>query len=377
MSTQIKLILGLVFILLVCGLIWSLNRNKQSLSKPTPDIDREAAVLSEPARLSKAAPTPTPSTQPTVVSTEPTGAHPKKFRKMTILERADIIKEIEKNELDEIFQLFLNAGRVENDLMKRSGIRGAFIRALKSQQPSPAFLEKMRQFVSDEGNSDRERGLIMSAFGAAGTKEAAEFLQWAATSSDVDELVRVGGRSGIAKMGREGPRDYTFKIAEPLWRDGTDDYTLNASAEAIANSGDPKGIKLLLSAALAPDEQDDGRKKAAIRALKRVYSNNAVPPLVEVLEQNPVGTPANALAFNTLAQITRDEAPKAMIKWLQTADSLASEMAKEWITHANTPSQLKAAKAALDPKVPFRSEANREALRAGLEVHAANRTFEK
>jgi hypothetical protein len=290
---------------------------------------------------------------------------------MDVLERVAVTKEIGKKDIGTIFQLFLDAGRVEHDPIKQSGIQGVFTRALKSQPLTPEFLEKMRQFVSDKSNSRNERESIMSSFAFAGTKETAEFLQWAATSPDVDEVVRTGGRSGIAKMGSVGPGDYIPPIVQPLWRNSKDQYTLNSAAEAMAKAGEPSGIELLLSAALAPDGQDDMRRDVATWALQEVYTANAVPPLAAALKNNPVGSRANTLAFTTLAQIVEKKADQVLMGWLQTNDGSAASMAKEWIAHAKTPSQLVAAKAALDPSVPFRSEANREALRAGLEAYRA------
>ena len=144
----------------------------------------------------------------------------------------------------------------------------------------------------------------------------------------------------------------------------------------MAQEGASSSIELLLSAALAPDGQDDVRRDVAAWALKKVYTGNAVPPLAAALQKNPVGSRANRLAFNTLAQIVGKEAPQAVMNWLQTTDSSAAPMATQWATNARHSKQLEAAQAALDPAVPFRSETNREALRAGLAAYRAGHKLE-
>ena len=141
---------------------------------------------------------------------------------------------------------------------------------------------------------------------------------------------------------------------------------------SMARIGKASSVESLLKAALTTDFPNEMHRNAAIGALREVIAADAVPPLLAVLEGNPIGSDANKLAWKTLAHIVgSDEAPQSMMKWLQAADEKAAPMAREWIVNARGSRELKAAEAALDPSIPFRSEENRKALRAGLATYHA------
>ena len=70
-----------------------------------------------------------------------------------------------------------------------------------------------------------------------------------------------------------------------------------------------------------------------------------------------------------------NEAAKALFDWLEAADATAAPLAQDYVAHITSPAMLKASQAALDLSVPFRSEQNREAIRAGLAQYTANHKF--
>jgi hypothetical protein len=362
----------LVTALVLSGtLLWWSKKPMSPLELPTRVDHKQPPIAS-----AIASPQSIPISAEPSITPSPTDAGQKKFVDMPSSECRAIIREIKKKDLVTIFQLFLDAGRMEHDPMKQSAIQGVFTQALKSQQLPPDFLEKMRRFVTDKSNSYLERGSIVSAFASAGTKEGTEFVLWAAAAQPDQEL-KNGAIGDISYLGSGGDREYLPSKIAPIWNETKDVRLLQSVANAMAKEGAPSSIELLFSAALAPDGQDDLRRNVAREALQAVYTGNAVPPLAAALEKNPVGSRANTLAFTTLAQIVDKKADQALMGWLQTNDGSAASMAKEWIAHAKTPSQLVAAKAALDPSVPFRNEANREALRAGIEAYKAGHTTER
>ena len=208
----------------------------------------------------------------------------------------------------------------------------------------------------------------MSAFGSAGTKQGAELVIWVATTQTEKEL-KDGAIGNISNLGGGGSREFLPPMIEPLWQESNDPKLLNAVAIAMAGEGAPSCIKLLLPVAAAPDGQDDVRRVAAVWALTKVYTKNAVPPLAAALDANPLGSRTHTLAFTTLTQVVDEAAAQALLHWLQAADGRSAPMATRWITEASFPSQLRAAEAALNPAMPFRDEKNREAIRAGLEAY--------
>jgi len=79
----------------------------------------------------------------------------------------------------------------------------------------------------------------------------------------------------------------------------------------------------------------------------------------------------NAIALSVLGQIGDKSASRAVISWLQATDKSAAPFVAEWIGKASGSGQLPAAEAALNPSVTFRSEENREAIRAALAARRA------
>lgn len=301
----------------------------------------------------------------------PTGIPPRKFRAMSAEERAPFRQDLRKNDLPTLFQKFLDAGRIDDDPQKQSIVITVFGVVLKEKGAPPGFTEQMRKFVSDEKNSALERGLIVGAYASMGTKAGAEFVLWVATTHPNQE-VRDGARDKIDNLHCGEDRTLMVSMIEPLWRDSNDPKMIRAVAFGMARQAAPSGIQLLLLAASAPNYQDEVRRITAVEALAETFWKTAVPPLEAALQAEPLGSRMHTMAFRTLHQIGDVSAAKAIISWIQTADSSAADLAKKWVIHARGETHIEAAKAALSSNVQFRAEQNREAIRAGLKVFESN-----
>lgn len=373
MKNRHKLILGLVMLLL-CGLVWWLKRPAPLLPAPAPanslpPSTPDAAVGINPPQSKTAA------TTASHANAAPSGnAVPKrKLSEMDLLEGNAVMKEIASKDLAAIFQHFLDASRVENDGMKQSGLSGILADEIQNRKPDPVFLKKLQEFIESEEPSELERGMMLDALHEAGTKETGELLLHEATTLK-NTKVRGTAINCLSMLGNTARIRDKGEIDQALtraWKATNDPGLMAATARSMARIGSADSVELLLAAALAPDGQDDERRSSADYALRKVcIFESAVPPLAVVLEKNPVGSRGNTLAFEILTHLG-PEAQKAVMKWLQTTDASAAPLATKWAISNRAGEVQKFAQAALDPAVPFRSEENRQAIRAGLEAYRA------
>ena len=208
----------------------------------------------------------------------------------------------------------------------------------------------------------------MGVLALSATKESADLLIDEATNQTDGEL-KVEAIHAIGGLGGRSEDENLAPALNQLWIKSNDQELIANSALSMAEIGTPSSIDLLLLAALAPDGKDNVRKSIAQSALTTVISKNAMPPLAALLTDNPPTSLQAVLAFTTLTQIvdTEDTAARTLVAWLENADSSAVPLIQSWFSGPNAQTtQSKAVTTALDPSVPFRSEANREALRAGL-----------
>jgi hypothetical protein len=358
MKKHQNLLLAFVIFAALAGGLWTWKN--QTLS---PSI--EASLPSNPPSLDRASmPQQTSVAQPNAASAPVVaGAAPRKFIDMTARESREILRQIKATDADELLRLFLDAGRIDQDPMKQSALQGRLTGALMGKKYAPDFIERMKRFVMDAANSKLERGLVTSAFASARTKEGAEFVLWV-VANHTDLEVRAGAISNIRGLG--GSQPYLPAMIEPLWRESNDADLLKAVAEALAREGAPSSIELLLPAVAASDGEDDKRRMAAFWAVPKIYTANAVPALESAMKNTPPGSKMNAIALSTLGQIGDKSAARAVINWLQVADKSAAPLVADWVGRASGSGNLPAAEAALNPAVSFRSEENREAIRAAL-----------
>jgi len=294
---------------------------------------------------------------------------------MPVRERNAIVREIKKQDFDSIMRAWLDAGRVENDRLKQSVIVTLWGYAMRERTVPPDVFDKMKAIMADSSYSIHERGDMIGVLAEATTPEAAKLLIYEATTQTDAEMKRMA-TSAISELGNTY-NEANATLLEPLWKGSNDPLMMKSVAKAMGRISKASSVELLFNAVLADTSANpnDSRGQAAFDGLMEVHTDNAIPPLATAMEKNPPGSPANKLALDILGQIQDKAASAVVMKWLQASYSSAAPLATEWITQARGTEQLKAAQAALDPSVPFRSEANREALRKGLDAYRANHTY--
>jgi hypothetical protein len=369
MTNHKKITGGLVLLLLGAGIYyWTINRPPTISSRPpAQDAPHDAVGKVAPPVAEKQA----AKQSPNAVSTPP-----RKFADMDVLEANAILKKIENMDHASIFQLWLDAGRVERDRTKQLSIGTVLASAMRSRTPTSEFLAAMRAFVADNANSTDERRGLVGLFNATFTRESIDFLIFVATElpeNDLRQLATVGiGKSGSMRSGG-GFHEERSPALEQLWRETHDPSLLNAAAVAMAQIGAPAAVESLLSSTLQDEAKDEARKRAALNALGEIYLDNAVPPIAALLAKQATASPVSALAGRVLVNIGHESANKALLSWLQNADDSAVSLAHEFVVSTRSPALLKAWNASLDQSVPFRSEKIRDAIRSGLLEHQQGR----
>jgi hypothetical protein len=372
MTKPIKIIIGTVTVLLCTSLVLRL-RQELSRSRPRPESPASnlqsvrAATLPSPVAPPPSAPGPSAIAVP-----QP------KFDDLDVLERNAILAEIEKRDLPAIFQAMLDAGRVEQDGRKQNSIQMVLAYALRGKPPSPEFLAHLRSFLEDRSNSSFERTvLVPGVLQVASTKESVSLLVDVATTSADKEmrLLATGSLAGVNAAWGDGTyHEEIAPVLERAWHESSDQGLLLSVALAMMKAGATSSIELLLSAALDHGGHDALHRRLATDVLnsKTILNPHAIPPLASRLEGSSPNSAASRLASRTLAQMNGVQpATRALIAWLQTADATAAPLARDYVVHTQVPATWQTA---LDPAVPFRSEENREAIRAGLAAYHSGRT---
>jgi HEAT repeat protein len=300
---------------------------------------------------------------PVGASTRP----PKSFAALSVLERNQIIDEIRNQELISLFNTWRESGR--SDVTKQDIVGFVFAQALREKPADPRVFEQMHRFVSDPSNSGIDRSRLLDVLGEAKTKESLELLLQLALTLPDKEFQRIACRSIRAAGGMWENGTFHEELSpalERIWLESQDKDLLASVALAIAKVGAPNGVEKLLVAALASESPEDFRGEIARTVLSSVLNSNAVPVLFERLGVGSDGSAASKLASSTLVAIGDEFAAKHLLKWLQIADESAAPLAHDCVIQTRTPAMLEAWEAALNPTVPFRTERNRAALRAGL-----------
>lgn len=295
----------------------------------------------------------------------------RKFADMGVLEASSIQKEIMKKDLATIFQLMLDAGRVEHDQMKQGAIASTLAQAMREKKPSADLLTQMQRFILNSSNLPHERAQVVGVLSTASTKESVDLLLRAAELLTDKELKQIA----VTSVGRVGGLwgDGTFheELSPPLeraWRESQDQELLIFVAVAIAEVGASSGVSSLVDSALI----DPGRDEVRVRAAKGAFADatilnpSAVPPLAALLANQPLGSAGSKLASDTLAKSGIPAAGNALLQWLRGADESVAPQAQQYAAQTRTEAVLKLWESALNSTVPFRSEKNREAIRAGL-----------
>lgn len=300
-------------------------------------------------------------------------------------DRTVILGRISNQDLPDILQAALDADRVEHDALKFTVIIQTVLpNAMKQRPPSPEFLGRLRDYIKDPANSKINRGMMIGALGEVQSLATVPILKDLYATS-ADPVLRAEAASGIAMLGApngQGPQEAnesSAKSMEQIWlspASNNDPVMLRSVANGIALLGASSGIEMLLQAALAPNGKDDARKAAALLALRGadILNSHAVPPLAARLSRdNPLTDEASKLASATLVRMQSKAADQALAAWLQNSTSASAPLANAIAAHSQNQAVWVNASA---PNVPFRSEQNREAIRAGIAAYRAGRAFQ-
>jgi hypothetical protein len=298
------------------------------------------------------------------------------FKDLDILKRNAILDDIRNRDLPSIFQAWIDADRVDHDPLKRKGLSMVLSAALHTQAPGPEFLAQLRAFINDSANATMERAVLLSVIGYAQREETIELLLDFATHPVVPEL----NSAVLSAIGAGGVLNNMDERVSPVydkaWRNvgsGNKDL-LHSIACSMARLGATSSMQLLLSAALAPDGQDDARRHAARSALDfvTVLNPHAVPPLAARLSDDDPGSKASQLAGGILFKMQGEAANRALASWMQRVPASAAPGARYFATNGQSPGIWQAN---ADSAVPYRSEKVREAIREGVAAYwAARRT---
>jgi hypothetical protein len=310
--------------------------------------------------------------QPLEPPPELSAPDPTKFQNMGIRNRTAILSQIKKLDLSAILQAGIDADRVERDAMKHQIIFQTILpEAMNARPPSPEFLARLQAYIANPATPDLDRGMLLYALGEVKSGDTARLLLDFATTQ-TDPRMRNAAAGAVGALGNpNGPapleqQENMAPVLEQQWRSsGNDAVLLRSVASGMAVAGATSSIELLVRAALAPAGQDDARKAAARHALASatILNSHAVPPLAARLAKDDPKDEASQFASGVLVRMGTTEANQALVAWLQAASAAFAPQARSYA--AGSPS-AKAWEAALNPAVTFRSEAVREAIRAGL-----------
>jgi hypothetical protein len=368
MKTRINIVIGVALVSLVGGVFWVVHRGSITppLALPPAGTTPQPVAASHPTQLQN------------VASNSLPGNSRRQFYNMSMQEQDQEMDEIRKLSLPELFQTWIDAWRIDRDLMRQNAISYCLWNAMRRQALSQELYGQMQTFLAESSNSIDERGGLLHVLGEAKTAESLELLIQVANNS-TDAGLKEAAIKGVQSTGvLRGDGKFHEELSpalELVWRDSSDKYLLNSVATAIAGIGAPSGIRLLLSSALDGGQTDRVRSQAAKNALQEVLNPDAVPILSEMLVGNPPSSDAGKLASGTLARMNAPASAQSLMNWLENSDESAAPLAVSYVVQARSPAMLKAFQSALDPSVRFRSEQDREAIRAGLAQYKANRKF--
>lgn len=375
LKKQIKLIFWVVACLFCGGaVLWVSRKSAPALGQSSAGADKRPNVAPASASNEDGAAPPAERGQEGATTNAP-----QQFLNMNVLERDKVIREIMKQDLTSVFRIWIEAGHVDHDLMKQSGVAAALAYAMRERAPSAELIEQMRAFIADRANSAYERAQLLGTLGRSATKESLDLLiQSVATLSDEDmrqvAIAQIQSVGGYAQWEDGSFHEELSPALERVWRESGDQNLLASAGMALAKIGAPSGIELLFSSALNENSPNDIQVRIAQGSLPEVLNAHAVPTLSAFLASQQPTSATSKLASSTLANMVDATSAAALVNWLQTADDSAAPLARDSVLRTRSPAHLAAWESALDRAVPFRSEKNRDAIRTALaEYHRGHR----
>jgi hypothetical protein len=276
-------------------------------------------------------------------------------------EQAAVMNEIEKRGLDGMFDALIEAARPFEDYMKRSAVVSWLGENLRTTKPDAKFYKRLRDYVNDDRQPEKAIRMTISALSSAETKEAVEILSDLAANHK-NPKVRRRAFDSIEAMNRR-PGDETFSPElNRLWSATKVPEDLLDIGSAMAERGAPSSIELLLATALAPFGGENGNQFTAMRALERVHTPNALPPIVALVEKSKPGSMESDLGYRLLAQIYGNVGEATFLKSLTKAGMSVKDTAENWLGGALELRRVKKLQAFLDSGVKFQSPELRAAL---------------
>lgn len=368
MKKENTIFLGSVGLLAALGiLVWSQSRSR-SLRPPAA-----RAPVSMPSAPAVSAPV----NQDAIARKGATTSEPK-FATLGITQQQAVLNEIKEKDFDSILRIWVETGRVHGDLKKQASVAVVFAMAMRERKPPPEIMKQMREFILDSSNSVFERGSLLGVLSYAQTKESVELLL-ETVSALSDKELKVSAVAAIKTAGSlRGDGKFHEELSSPLeraWRDSKDADLLIAVAMALAEVGASSGVNALLQSALSDHDADRQRAAAARGALAmaNLLNPSAVPPLAAVVANNPPGSAASKLATDALVRMGNPAAGSVLLDWARKSDDSIAPLIQRYVVQTRTEEMLKIWASALDAHVGFRSERNRAAVRAGLEIYNKSR----
>jgi hypothetical protein len=343
----------------------------------SPSKERSSAVVPIPPR-ERDLPARAADISPVVKTATNQAATNRKFQTLNASERNTFLQTTKQLSFSDIMRIWLQAGRGDQDLMKQGAISTILGVAMRERTPTPEEMAEIREFIGNRANSVFERAQFLGVLAQAATKESVTVLVDLAMKLEERELKKVANTAVKSVGGLWGDGTYHEELSAPLeraWRESKDLELLAAVGVAMVEVGAASGIDLLINAAVADANWDPARARLAEGAFAyaTILNPNAVPPLAAVLATSPPNSAVSKLASDALAKSGISEAGTALVGWLRTADERAAPLAHRYVAQSHTESMLRIWEAALDPALPFRSEANREAVRRGLAEYRIRR----
>ena len=378
---RLPILISVLLIAISLFLWWSIARRPRPTAAKNPPA-APAQVTSETPVTAMASAVPAKIPVPEKAKDEEPAAAPaaplKRYSEMSIEEGAAIMDQLEAKDLDGIFAALIEACRPGEDGMKMSAIQLMLADELQKRKPDPKFMKRLRDYLDDDEQPASTRGMAIGALGRVATKEAAEILIDVAFHHK-NPKIRHSAMTSIDGPGREeGDETFSPEINH-LWNEAKDEEAILSVGKAMAKTGAPASIELLLTSALIPYGTDDVLKNATLVALESVRTPNAIPPIVALVEKSKPGSFESYLAFQLLAQIWEDPAKSSFVKWLPKADINVLDSVTNWLGADNYELQnAKAMKALLDSGVAFHSaELRAEVLQAVEQAYAFREKYRK
>lgn len=367
MKKRRKVIFWSVLAIATCVLCVSLSINRSPIKAPNDALEKPPSGAIEQTHQ-----VPLRS-QPNNVPGSSLGQQTR-YGDLPFLERNAILNEIKTKDLSSIFRIWVDAGRVDHDLLKQGDVAATLGTALRERSPDRELLTQMQEFIASDSHSINDRIQLLGELGAAATNETVNIVLKNAVTATGKEI-KDASISAVSRIGTSGGGDTQEHLSlalERVWNESSDAPLLDSVAMAMAQVGSASSIELLLTAALRQDGANAIRQRAALFALHAatILNPDAVPPLAERLSSQAPTNATSKFSSGVLSRMTIPAATQALVGWLQSADATAATLVRAIVLPTENP---KLWEAGLVPSVQFTSEQVRDSIRTTLAERQAGK----